>query len=290
MDFPARFRLRSLLEPTSLLGLLLFMLSAPAALAGPYTDEGHPANDMTAWADAVVELVRGPLDIADPDAGSASFGEPEAATGPATANSLDVVALGDGGSATLYFAQGIHNGPGDDLAVFENGFGFLDGLFAELAFVEVGTNGLDFARFPATTLNSFPVAAFDPLDPTDYHGLAGRHALGFGTGFDLEAVAGDPLVLSGAVDLLDIRYVRVVDVIGDGSFVDGEGRPIYDPYPTAFASGGFDLEAVGALYVFEPETAQGLIAGLAGLALGGGAASAARRRRPRPFPPGSSAR
>ena len=279
MYFPACSQLRSLIESTSI--LLLLVLCAPVAMAGPYTDDGHPAIDMTAWADAVVELIRGPLDIANPAAGDASHGQPEAATGPATANSLDVVSLGDGGSATLYFAEGIHNGPGDDLAVFENGFGFLDGLFAEFAFVEVGTNGVDFARFPSTTLNPLPVAAFDPIDPTEYHGLAGRHALGFGTGFDLEAIAGDPLVLTGVVDLLDVRYVRVVDVIGDGSLVDDEGRPIFDPYPTAFASGGFDLEAVGALYVYEPGIVQGLLAGFGSLVLVGGARSASARRRPR---------
>jgi hypothetical protein len=165
--------------------------------------------------------------------------------------------------------------------VFENGFGFLGGLFGELAFVEVGTNGLDFARFAATTLNPFPVAAFDPIDPSDHHGLAGRHPLGFGTGFDLEALAADPLVLSGAVDLLDIRYVRIVDVVGDGSFVDDEGRPIYDPYPTAFAAGGFDLEAVGAVYVFEPGLTHGLLAGSSGLAFIGAASGAGSRRRPR---------
>ncbi|MEZ4278234.1 MAG: DUF4465 domain-containing protein [Myxococcota bacterium] len=281
MHRPARFRLRCLLEPTTRLGLLLLVVCARPALAGPYTDAGHPAIDMSAWGDTLVELIRGPLDIANPAAGNASFGEPDAATGPAAANALDAVSLGDGGSATLHFPDGIHNGPGDDLAVFENGFGFLGGLFAELAFVEVGTNGLDFARFPATTLAPLPVASFDPIDPTDYHGLAGRHSLGFGTGFDLEALAADPLVQSGAVDLLDIRYVRVVDVIGDGSFVDDEGQPIYDPYPTAFAAGGFDLEAVGALYVFEPGLAHGLLAGGGGLALAGAGRRPGARRRAR---------
>jgi hypothetical protein len=243
------------------------LLPAGSALAGPYTDPGHPADDMAAWADSVVALVRGPLDVAQPAAGSASYGAPTAALGPATGDPLDVVSLGDGGHATLGFEAGIHNGPGDDVAVYENGFPFLDGVFAELAFVEVGTNGVDFARFPTTALNPFPVGAFEALDPTDYHGLAGRHEIGLGTGFDFEDLATDPLVVSGDVDLLDIRFVRVVDSVGDGSRLDRAGRPVYEPYPTAFAAGGFDLEAIGARYVFEPSLASSLLAGLGGLGL-----------------------
>lgn len=259
-----------------LLGSLLFPIGT--ALAGPYTDPGHPVVDITAWADAVDELVRGPIDIAQPGGELASFGAPETAVGPATGNPFDAVSLGDGGSVTLSFALGIHNGPGDDLAVFENGFYFPHGLFSELAFVEVATNGVDFARFPATALAPLPVASFDPIDPTDYHGLAGRHEIDLGTGFDLEALAADPLVVAGDVDLLDIRQVRIVDVVGDGSRLDRAGRPIFDPYATAFAAGGFDLEAVGALYVAEPSVAGGLVAGLGALGLG----FPVRRSRNRP--------
>ncbi len=247
--------------------LLALCLPLGTALAGPYTDPGHPAFAAAGWASEVDELIRGPVDIANPAGSAASFGAPENALGPATGDSLDSVSLGDGGHATLYFESGIHNGPGDDLAVYENGFPFLDGLFAELAFVEVASDGVAFARFPATALNPFPVASFDPLDPTDYHGLAGRHEFGLGTGFDLAALATDPLVVAGEIDLLDVRYVRVVDVVGDGSRVDRSGRPIYDPYATAFAAGGFDVEAVAALYVFEPGLASGLLAGVSGLGI-----------------------
>ena len=269
-----------------LLILLVLLLPVGTALAGPYTDSGHPGLDMAAWAQSVDDLVRGPLDIANPAGGVASFGASVNAVGPATGNSLDVVSLGDGGHATLYFEPGIHNGPGDDLAVYENGFAFLDGLFSELAFVEVASNGVDFARFPATALNPFPVASFDPIDPTDYHGLAGRHEAALGTGFDLEALATNPLVLSGDVDLLDVRYVRIVDTIGNGSRIDRAGRPIFDPYATAFASGGFDLEAVGALYVFEPSVASGLLAGISGLGIVVPVRRSTTRRRARSLPAG----
>lgn len=51
---------------------------------------------------------------------------------------------------------------------------------------------------------------------------------------------------SGAVDDSSIRYVRIVDVVGDGATVDSFGRAIIDPSlggPTA----GFDLDAVAVL-------------------------------------------
>ena len=271
----SRSKSRSIPLPMAcLLTGLAFALAGNPAKAGPYTDPGHPAPAITAWASEVDEVVRGPLDIANPAGGLASFGAPANVVGVASGNSLDVASLGDGGSITLYFDARIHNGPGDDLAVFENGFLFGDGLFTELAFVEVGSDGFAYARFAATALNVLPIDSFDPLDPTDYHGLAGRHEIGLGTGFDLAALASDPLVLSGEVDLMDVRYVRIVDVVGDGSRVDGAGRPIYDPYATPFASGGFDLEAVGALYVVEPTLASGLLAGAGGLFV-----QAPRRRR-----------
>lgn len=248
-----------------------------AASAGPYTDVGHPPQAMLAWADSVEALVRGPIDHALPGSPLASFGSAASALGVAAGNSLDVVSLGDGGSLTLGLEDGIHNGPGDDFAVYENGIELGGFLFAELAFVEVSSNGFDFARFPVTTGNPFPVASFDLLDPSDYSGLAGRHALGLGTGFDLADLAGDPLVASGAVDLQAVRAIRVIDVVGDGTRLDDDGRPIFDPYPTAFASGGFDLEAVGARHVAEPGLAAGLGISAAGLAL----ASPAPRRRTR---------
>ena len=51
-------------------------------------------------------------------------------------------------------------------------------------------------------------------------------------------------MLSGRVDLQNIAYVRIVDIVGDGTSLDSRGEPIYDPYPTA-GSAGFDLDAIG---------------------------------------------
>jgi len=69
---------------------------------------------------------------------------------------------------------------------------------------------------------------------------------------------------------MDIRYVRITDVIGDGSTTDSSGAPLFDPYATPFPTGGFDLDAVGILHVPEPATTALLGAGLVGLMLVGG--------------------
>src|SRR6187549_3614475 len=58
--------------------------------------------------------------------------------------SLDVLTLGEGGSVVLGFAVAIQDRPGADFSVFENGFGGSFGVFAEIAFVEVSTDGVSF--------------------------------------------------------------------------------------------------------------------------------------------------
>ncbi len=243
----------------------LLLATAPA-LAGPYTDLGHAPAEMSAWATSVDAVVRGPQDINVPDSPPATLGAEANVLGAATGNSGDVLSLGDGGSITVHLSSGISNGPGNDFAVYENGFSDLFGLFAEFAYVEVASNGVDFVRFETHTVNTLPVGSFDTTDPTDYDGFAGRHAALLGTGFDLADLAFEPLVQDGTVDVLDVQYVRITDVIGDGSTFDDFGNPVYDPYATPFSSGGFDLEAVGVIHVPEPSFAIGLVAALVGLA------------------------
>jgi hypothetical protein len=55
-----------------------------------------------------------------------------------------------------------------------------------------------------------------------------------------------------------VRFVRVIDVPGDGSFLDSQGNGILDTWVTTdlqFGNGGFDLDAVAARYpVPEPAT------------------------------------
>lgn len=254
--------------------LLLTLLLAPGlAGAGPFTDAGHPIVSISAWATAVDTLVRGPQDIADPGLGLASFGAETVVLGEPSGATTDALSLGDGGSITVYLDAGISNGPADDFAVFENGIEDLEGLFAELAYVEVSSNGVDFARFDSDALNPSLVDGGQTIDPTDYHGFGGRHGVGLGTGFDLADLSMDPLVLNGTVDVVDVRYVRLIDVIGNGSTLDGAGRAIHDPYSTPFPTGGFDLTGVGAIHVPEPDLAGGLLVGV--LALG----NCRRRRR-----------
>jgi hypothetical protein len=255
---------------TAAAAAVLALAAGRGARAGPYTEVGHAPNLVAAWATVVQDSARGPIDVANPGAGDASYGEAGWTLGPATNDAFNVFSLGDGGWITLRFASPIADQPGDDFAVFENGFYAPGGLFVELAYVEVSSNGSDFARFPATSLHATPVSSQEAVDPSDYHNLAGKHPLNRGTGFDLAELAGDPLVAQHKLDLAAVVYVRLVDVIGDGSTLDASGRPIYDPYPTAYASGGFDADAVGAP---EPGTPAMLAAGALGLA-------ALSRRRP----------
>jgi uncharacterized protein (TIGR03382 family) len=242
----------------------LALCGAGRAQAGPYTETGHAPTTVASWATAVEDSARGPLDIANPGAGNASYGEAGWVLGPATNDAFDVFSLGDGGWILLRFASPIADQPGDDFAVFENGFYAPGGLFAELAYVEVSSNGSDFARFPATSLRATPVSSQEAVDPSDYHNLAGKHPLNRGTGFDLAELAGHPLVAQHKLDLAAVVYVRLVDVIGDGSTLDAAGHPVYDPYPTAYASGGFDADAVGAP---EPGATAMLAAGALSLAV-----------------------
>ncbi len=190
------------------------------------------------------------------------FKIPENALGPVTAEVFDVVSLGDLSSAdiaakktpgtiTLQFDDGIGDGDGPDFAVFENAIGVGENDFAELAYVEVSTNGTDFARFPSYYTNG-PISsdAGGTQDPQGIYDLAGKHENGYGvswgTPFDLSELALHPLVLAGNVDLNHIYYVRFVDIPGNGSYKDDYGNAIYDPWPTT-GSPGFDLEAVGVL-------------------------------------------
>lgn len=136
--------------------------------------------------------------------------------------STDVVSLGNGGQIVVAFAgNGIADGPGPDFVVFENAF-FVGGdpllVFAELATVEVSTDGVDWVEFPCTAVDA------------PYGDCAGWHPVmldGDDGPIDVATAGGD------AFDLADVglswaRYVRITDRS------DLEG-------PT----GVFDLDAVG---------------------------------------------
>lgn len=163
--------------------------------------------------------------------------------------SLDVLTLGEAGDVTLGFDVTITNGPGADLTVFENGFAIGGGptVFSEILYVEVSTDGVNFARFEprytgsGTAMGSLaglaggmPVVAnvgtnlVSPFDPV----VSG------GESFDLIDLIGNPLVTAGLVDLAAIHFVRLVDVApGD---VDVNGTPLP-------GNGGSDVDAVTVL-------------------------------------------
>ncbi len=207
------------------------------------------------------------------------YNDPNLALGPVTGDNFDVVSLGDltatqiaahapVGRLTLQFTnaahpQAIHNLPGADFVVFENGLvagtgrggAGTGGIFADLAYVEVSSDGVNFARFPSVSQTAALVGPYGTVNPTNVFNLAGKHANAYGdcwgTPFDLSDLANHPLVQAGTLNLNNVRYVRVVDIPGDGSSFDGFSptpHSIYDAWVTV-GSGGMDLEAIGAISV-----------------------------------------
>ncbi|MES2567145.1 MAG: T9SS type A sorting domain-containing protein [Bacteroidota bacterium] len=186
---------------------------------------------------------QGLQDISVPVSGYANVGDSSCAIGMAGVNG--VLSLGDGGFAILKFSSLIIDGAGPDFAVFENSF---DDTFLELAFVEVSSNGIDFFRIPATS-NSDTVTqtgSFGLTDATKINNLAGKYKGGFGTPFDLSEIP-DHLLLNKQA----VTHVKVIDVVGciQNQYCtrDTYNHKINDPWPTAFGSCGFDLDAVGVI-------------------------------------------
>ena len=235
--------------------LFLFLFTSPVLLGqGSYAPNADSPNttamhkDSSAfimWADDCV-VTRGYQNILDPSLGFATVGTNQSAVGIAGDN--DVVSLGDGGNAVLTFTHQIINGAGPDFAIFENSF---NNTFLELAFVEVSSNGVDFVRFPSHSQTPFTtqVGGFDNLDATNIYNLAGKYRARYGTPFDLE-----DLVDSANVDINNVTHIKIIDVVGvinsQESSLDNYGNQINDPFPTPYASSGFDLDGVGVIHMF----------------------------------------
>ena len=204
------------------------------------------------WANVITSYL--PAPGVDP-----GWNDPTMALGPVTGDNFDVVSLGDlnsqqiaayasPGQITLSFNRGIRNSAGPDFAVFENAFGTANSVFADLAYVEVSSDGSHFARFPSTSLTPSAVGPYGSIDPTNVHNLAGKHVNAYGnswgTPFDLATWRAIRWCSRGRSTCNGIHYVRLIDIPGDGSSHDSAGRSIYDAWPT-YGSGGFDLEAIG---------------------------------------------
>jgi len=216
-----------------------------AGLSGSTAISGS-SSVFVAWA-TQCSIYRGLMNIADPSLGYASAGDSSLAIGPADNYT---VSLGDSGVAVLTFAHPIYNGEGPDFAVFENGFlnpSNDSQAFLELGFVEVSSDGVNYTRFPASSLtqDNIQITNDSYLYANNLHNLAGSYIALYGTPFDLEELAGTP-----GLDINNITHVRIVDVIGDisgHSTYDNLGRAVNDPWPTPFPSCGFDLDAVGVI-------------------------------------------
>ena len=194
----------------------------------------------------------GPMNISNPSLGTAGAGYPAENAIGAPDGTYGVTCLGDGGMATVTFASPICNGEGPDFAVFENGFrNAMDTTlwFLEIGFVEVSSDGMNFFRFPAVTNVQYEtqIGGFACMNPVNIHNFAGKYGAFYGTPFDLDEVPDNPLL-----DKNSITHVRIIDVVGninpDYANYDSEGHPVNDPWPTPFASGGFDLDAVGVIH------------------------------------------
>ncbi len=222
---------------------LLHAQFAPAAGKPGSTAIKADSSCFVGWAvDCAVQ--RGLRQINMPDSGLATVGDAANATGPAL--SKGVVSLGDGGSAVLTFDPPIRDGDGYDFAVFENAF---NDSFLELAHVEVSTDSVRWARLPSVSQSPIlqQTGSFGATLPTRINNLAGKYRLPYGTPFDLNDIAH-----ISYINPENVRYVRIVDVVGSidstwGSR-DSKGNLINDPFPTNFASSGFDLDAVGVIH------------------------------------------
>ena len=224
------------------------------------------SSAFVAWATGCT-VERGPMRIDKPENGLASYGADSLALGK-PGGTYDVVSLGDGGTATLTFESPIYNGEGPDFAVFENGFANAvnpDTWALELGFVEVSSDGVNFFRFPAVTYvqTETQLGNAGSIVPAQLHNFASKYGAFYGTPFDLDEVEDNELL-----DKNRVTHVRIVDVVGniDPEYAtkDSEGHIVNDPWPTAFASSGFDLDAVGVIHDIAhndvPENAEEAIA------------------------------
>ncbi|MBO4381463.1 MAG: T9SS type A sorting domain-containing protein [Bacteroidales bacterium] len=238
--------------------LLLFAFAGTAQtdtlFDGPVGSAGCQAiwfedGAIIGWATGCT-ITRGYTNIANPGT-YVDYGNDSDGIGPSSQSTTDgVVSLGDGGVAVLTFGMPIQDGDGYDFAVFENS---LNDYFLEMAFVEVSSDGVNYFRFPATSLTQTEVqiANGGSVNPREVNNLAGKYRVGWGTPFDLAELAG-----TQGLDINNVTHVRLIDVVGciDPQYAtyDQYGHIINDPYPTPWNSSGFDLSGVAIMNGWRP--------------------------------------
>lgn len=237
--------------PTILLALSL----APVALVSSGLAQSLSAP-ATVFASRVVALNH------NGQAGGGIFNPPNLLGAP----DGGVNSLGIGGHATVGFDVTLTDGPGADFIVSENAFfsGGVGSSFAEMMFVEVSSNGVDFARIPnAYTGPPVSPGGFGVVNVGLYEGMAGATPVNLsaadpqdvvdagGDAIDLADLYSHSLVQSGLVDLNAITEVRLVDV-RDGIDRDTFGRLIHDP-----GSGSADADSVTVIHHTANQSANG---------------------------------
>jgi hypothetical protein len=175
--------------------------------------------------------------------------------GGETAGGTDVFSLGlslgeDDHVVLRWSGRAVLNGPGLDFVIFENAFAAGQGVFMDLAVVEVSQDGLDWVAFEHDCVADDETAWSN--DPDDHPGFAGRTPvllhdeghpvdpvdpeLAGGDGFDLDDLAPDG-GLADAIRADGFVFLRLTsagtrtnpdtgepfahDPISDGSDIDG---------------------------------------------------------------------
>ncbi len=215
----------------------------------------------TACASASLDAAPADRVVDAPGAGDGPFRDPALATngvrgGGLGAGSLDVYSIDYGSYLVLgWGGRRALNGPGEDLAVFENPFEHGDGAtFMDPAIVEVSLDGQDWVALPhdlvaedearfstrATDWRGFagvtPVslhAETNPVDPFD--GTAG------GDRFDLDALPGEGL--AGAIREGGFAFVRLSPAF------DHDNPDTGAPFPRDPSANGPDIDGVIARWV-----------------------------------------
>lgn len=224
-------------------GIKGFSQYAPAAGKSGSSALYKDSSIFVNWAKQCT-IYRGWKNIAQKDSGYATIGDSTSALGKAGENGI--VSLGDSGIAICQFNKPLINGDGWDFAVFENTF---DDRYLELAFVEVSSDGWRYFKFPCHSLTDTmnQTSAFGYTEPENINNLAGKYRAGYGTPFDISDIPDYK-----DLNKNNIRFIKIVDVVGSlnpkfASF-DSAMRKINDPWPTPFASCGFDLDAIGVIH------------------------------------------